>query len=191
MANFALSDLYNAAFGYIAKPKPTGIGGGAQVQLATGYDRLDPVELNKRGGKEGLYGTWIAMPCKLGELDLPNEPLVSVNLAKLIVETVIDGNDGSFKENYSNGDYQVTIRGVAVNEEDRDNYPEDIIRGIREEVERRTHVAITSTLTSLFNITHLAIKGVEFPAFEGDYGVQPYVINAVSDREFKLKYRPA
>lgn len=191
MAEFNLADLYQAAFGYIAKPKPAGIGGGAQVQLAQGYDRLDRVEIDKRGGKEGLYGTWIAMPVKLGDLYLPNEPLVSVNLAKMIVETAIDGNDGTFKENYSNGDYQVEIKGLAINDDDPDNYPADIMRGIRGWIEKRTHIPITCALTTLFNINHVAVKGCSFPAYAGDIGVQPYELHCASDREFKLKYRTA
>lgn len=189
MADFNLTDLYNAAFGYVAKPKPTGIKGGAPSAKAQPTDKLEQVV--RRGGKEGLYGTWIAMPCKIGDVELPNEPLVSVTLAKQIVETAIDGNDGTFKENYSNGDYQVSIRGLILDDEDPDNYPEDLVREVRRVIEERTHVAITCALTTIFNITHIAVKGCEFPAYEGDIGVQPYILNGSSDREFKLKYRPS
>lgn len=187
MADYNLSDLYNAAFGYVAKPIPTGLRGGAPTAMANRTDQLERQTI--RRGKEGLYGTWIAMPVKLGDMELPNEPLVSITLAKLIVETSIDGNDGTFKENYSNGDYQVSIRGIVIDEDDPDGYPEDIMRQLREVIERRTHVPITCDLTTLFNITHLAIRGVEFPVKEGSLGAQPYIITASSDREFKLKYR--
>jgi len=187
MANFALSDLYAAAFGYIAKPGYGNITGGAPSSKADAWDKLEKVV--QRQGKEGLYGVPIAMPCKLGDVDLPNEPLISVNLSKHIVETAIDGQDGTFKELYSLGDYQVTIQGLALDDEDADNYPEEIVRELRRVCEERKHVAISCTLTTLFNITHVAIKGANFPALAGNIGVQPYEIAALSDREFSLKVR--
>ncbi|MBS1944770.1 MAG: hypothetical protein JST98_06100 [Bacteroidetes bacterium] len=188
MANIALSDLYAAAFGYIAKPGYNNIAGGAPASRADAWGKLDQALLRGET-KEGLYGIPIAMPCKIGDVMLPNEPLVSVNLAKHIVETAIDGQDGTFKELYSLGDYQVTIQGLALNDEDPDNYPEEIVRELRRVCEERKHVAITCSLTTLFGITHVAIKGANFPALAGNLGVQPYEIAAASDREFSLKVR--
>ena len=187
MANFALSDLYAAAFGYIAKPGYSNITGGAPTSQADAWAKLEKTVL--RGGKEGLLGVPIAMPCRLGDVDLPNEPLISVNLSKHIVETAIDGQDGTFKELYSLGDYQVAIHGLAIDDEDPDNYPEEIVRELRRVCEERKHVAISCSLTTLFNITHVAIKGANFPAMAGHIGVQPYEIGALSDREFSLKVR--
>lgn len=187
MANFALSDLYAAAFGFIARPGYSNIAGGAPGSKADAYQKIEKAVL--RGGKEGLYGVPIAMPCKLGDVDLPNEPLISVNLSKHIVETAIDGQDGTFKELYSLGDYQVTIHGLALDDGDPDNYPEEIVRELRRVCEERKQVPITCDLTTLFNITHVAIKGANFPAMAGNGGIQPYEIAALSDREFSLKVR--
>ena len=66
--------------------------------------------------------------CDLDGYRLPNEPIVEINGSKTIIKTPIDGQDGTFKELYSKNDWDITIRGIAVNEdEESDDYPEEIV----------------------------------------------------------------
>lgn len=186
--HFDLRQMYNQAFGPIGflELPPYIIESNAGLSKPHPFD---PIKSGLRQGKEGLYGTVIQMPCTLDGYDLPNEPLIEINGTKNIITTTIDGNDGTFKELYSLGDYEVTIRGVAINDDDPDNYPTDIVRRIRKVAESKKHIEVVNALTTLFGITHLAVMSYQFPAIPGSIGMQPYELRCLSDREFNLKAR--
>ena len=183
---YNLRQLYGTAFGYIGLPfdrLSTSTEVGAGQPFDTEVDNNDaPVEY-------GLLGTPIHLPCELDGVRLPNEPLIDFSRDQLIVMTPIDGNDGTFKEHYSNGDMQITIRGICVDEDKPDSYPEEQVRAIRNLVEKRTHIRIVNRLAALWNVEHLAIVSHSFPAFPGEIGMQKYELRCVSDKEFQLRVR--
>lgn len=186
MARFNLSQLYATTFGFTALPFSA---------LSTDHEiaRAQPFDALEVGGElapiTGLLGTPIHLPLELDGWRLPNEPLIDVAATKLIVKTPIDGNDGTFKELYSNGDYELTIRGICIDDADPDRYPEDQVRRLRNILELRSHVRIVNRLTSLWNIEHVAIESWSFPAVPGQLGMQGYEIRCTSDREFALSLR--
>lgn len=186
MTTYSAEELLRLYNSYVGKPAYK-ITGENKVTVPNGYERLDTLVATK--GKPGIYGSVIALPCTLDDLELPGEPLISLTQSKLIVKTPIDGNDGTFKELYSNGDYQITIRGVIVNHDDPENYPEDLVRQLRTVLEVKKHVKITNALTTLFNVTHVAIEDVAWPDVVGQIGAQYYEIRCSSDKEFALKVR--
>lgn len=188
-ASFNLREVYNQAFGpigFIEFP-PYRVEGKVGMSRPEAYQPIPPIAL--RHGKEGLYGTVIQMPVTIGGVELPNAPLVEISGSKNIIATTIDGSDGTFKELFSLGDYEITIRGVAVDETDLENYPEDIMRQIRKVAESKKHVEVTSALTTLFGISHVAVMAYRFPQLPGSIGAAPYELHCLSDREFNLKAR--
>lgn len=134
-----------------------------------------------------MFGNPFFMPCKIDDFQLPNEPLIEISGSKTIIKTPIDGNEGTFKEHFTKGDYVITIRGICVNEDDTDDYPEEQVRGIRDIIEKQEHVSVTNRLLSFFNIDHLAIESFRFPAVEGAPGMQPYELSCLSDRFMSLE----
>jgi hypothetical protein len=186
MATVNLRQLYAATFGFVALPY-TALDTNAPVSQADPFERLSvggtPPE------RTGLLGTPIHLPCELGGFMLPNEPMIDIAGEKLIVKTPIDGNDGTFKELYSTGDMQVTIRGICVDQGDPDSYPEDQVRRLRNVIEQKKHVRVVNRLTSLWNIEFLAIESYSFPAVPGELGMQGYELRCTSDREFQLNLR--
>lgn len=137
----------------------------------------------------GLLGTPIQLPCRLDGVRLPNEPLITLSGTKRVVMTEVDGNDGTFKELYSRGDMEVLIQGVAVNDNDQDEYPEDQVRAIRNLIEQPRHLRITNRLTALWNIEFVTVLSYSFPAVPGEIGMQGYELRCVSDRDFQLRLR--
>lgn len=137
----------------------------------------------------GLLGTPILLPCKLDDVQLPNEPLITLSGSKRVVMTEVDGNDGTFKELYSRGDMEVLIQGIAVDDDNPDEYPENQVRAIRNLVEKPSHLRIVNRLTALWNIEHVAVLSYSFPAVPGEIGMQGYEIRCVSDRDFQLRLR--
>lgn len=185
MAQFDLSQLYRAAFGYVGSYGT--ISHGTEVTKADPYGAL-PGGVT-RGGEPGLLGSIIHLPLKLDDVPMPNEPLISVSGRKHIVTTEIDGQDGTFKELYSMGDYSIKIQGILVNDDDPDNYPEAQVRELRRIIELRRHVKVSNAITGYFNIAHLAIESYDFPAMPGQIGAQAYELNCISDRDFQLVLR--
>lgn len=151
--------------------------------------------------KSSLLGTPIIMPLKMqitpkGQpvdfWEFPNEPIVEIKGTKKIITTDIDGQEGSFKEIYSLGDYSISIKGVAVTESgDSEDYPEDTVRRLRQIYEMRHHLEVVHPLFTLFNIKHIAITDFNLPSIEGAPGMQPYEFMALSDKEFELELKPA
>lgn len=186
MATFNLTSLYLRTFGFTALPYGQL---DARTQV-TDAQRFDALEARQPVGEEtGLLGTPIHLPLRLGDFKFPNEPLVELSMQRRIVITDIDGNDGSFKELYSNGDVQVTIRAILVNDDDPDSYPEDLVRALRNVLEERKHVRIINRLTAMFNVEHIAVESWSFPAVPGELGMQGVEIRGLSDREFALNLR--
>lgn len=144
------------------------------------------------GFEPAMMGHLLFMPCELdapptlGKFKLPNEPIVELKGGKRIVKTEIDGMDGTFKELFSLDDYQITIRGLIVQEDGTNNYPQGDVMRLRDYCEVEHEVGINCASTNYFNVTQMVIESWDFPAMEGFPGVQPYILNCLSDKDFKL-----
>lgn len=195
MAEFNIPELYRRAFGYVAYPYfPNNTTD--EVKELPAYETGDVSSF--RAEKTSLLGTPLFMPVQMQISDpgkpvemiyLPNEPIVEISGSKNIVKTPIDGNDGTFKELYAMNDYVTTIRGIAVQEDGTDEYPDKIVRQLRTICELKGSVKIVCKLLTYFNVDLVAIESFEFPALEGSPGVQPYVINCISDKVYKLELK--
>lgn len=181
-----LADLYKQVFGYVAPGyyptyKP--------IEVKPGEAR-SPIEMKQVFEEEKSFlGTALIIPVTLNDWRLPNEPLIQITGSKEIAETKFDGQDGTFKELYSLNDYIITIKGFAINDDDPDSFPEDIVRKLRSVCEVKNSVKIVNKLTNIFRIEWLSIKNFEFVEYEGSAGIQPYQITGSSDREFDLELK--
>lgn len=117
---------------------------------------------------------------KLGNFVFPIDPIVQVQQGKKIVKTELSGFPGTVKEDMGLDDYRVSILAVLQNE-DSDEYPEFLVATLCTELEKPGALPVYNKLLSVYNISNLAIEGVEFETPEG-YGAQAIVrINAFSD----------
>lgn len=159
---------------------------GLTAQITEGVDFDSQTLQDVEGDSTSLLGTHIFLPCKLNDYMLPNEPLISISGKNRIVKTEIDGNEGTFKEKFSRDDYSILIRGVAINEQNPDEYPTDIVRKLRQLCEE-TEVSVVNRLLGHFNVNQLVIESYNFPSVEGMIGVQPYEFKCLSDKTFELE----
>lgn len=137
------------------------------------------------------YGTPYFQRTKINGAYLPNEPLVSIIGGKQIVKTLLDGRDGTFKENMALDDYKITIRGICVDEDNPEEYPEDQVRQIRQVYEEKEAVDVVNDLLTLFGINSMVVDTLEIEAIAGSNGMQAYIINCLSDKEFDLELKDA
>jgi hypothetical protein len=187
-----LLELYSTTFGYKGIPH-VGLKQSAYVPEGS---KLSEIEIVKAFGEDSTgsftrtsstLGTPFFMPCKIDGFQLPNEPIVTLKKTKTIIETPIDGNEGTFKEHYSGGDWNITIKGLCIMDDDTDEYPEEQVRALRKIIEKKTGLDVVCRLLSYFNINHLSIYDCDFPAIEGAPGIQPYELQCKSDKYFDLE----
>lgn len=193
--NINILDLYKSAFGHVAYPYASKdvterVPGASPYDMVTIPDNVAEVK--------SFFGTPIFMPCKMqiskrnDELEyftLPNEPLIEISGSKKIVETDFDGNDGSFKELFAMKDYNVVIRGICVDENNPEEYPDEQVRKLRAIYELRNSLKIVTPLTTMFGIDRVSIMDLRVVPVEGGIGFQPYEIICKSDKEFELEIK--
>ncbi len=133
-------------------------------------------------------GRQIFMPVKLGGFLLPNEPTITINSKKNIIETALAGSTrrGTVKELISIGDWEITIRGIALNTNSTKVYPEDMVHRLNYTYGRNEAIEIESALTNLLGIYRVVIKSVNFPEMTGIQHAQAYEFQCVSDEDFDL-----
>lgn len=152
-------------------------------------DSYGGVDVYPSAGAGVPMGKFYFMPTTLGAYKLPNEPLVSLQVQKRIIRTVVAGSTrrGTVKELVATEDYKVSIKGVIVNEEDPEAYPESDVSALRRLVEQRVAVSIDNTLCRLMGINKVIVTGLTLNADVGFAGMQSYELNCESDNDFEFE----
>lgn len=135
----------------------------------------------------GQYFQTLKVAYKGEQFVFPNEPLISMSLAKTIVETATVGKErkGTVKEFINTEDYVLNIRGVCVNTDYPDEYPTEQVQELQRLFEINDSVEVVNNLfLELFGIKNLVLKNIEWNEMAGQQGLQVYTVNAVSDADF-------
>lgn len=137
----------------------------------------------------GKYFQTLKVAYKGQQYVFPNEPLISLSLAKTIVETATVGKEriGTVKEYICTEDYLIFIRGVCVNDDpdERDQYPAEQVQELHKVFEINDSLEIIGNpFLELFNIRNMVLKNIEWEEMAGQQGLQKYTITAVSDQDF-------
>lgn len=190
-----IADMLRVAFGY--KRLAYGPVPNTTRFNRSRYDNLQGMDFQFEQ-RSSLLNTPIIMPLKVqvsakGDpveyFNFPNEPIVEIRGSKHIVKTKIDGQDGEFKQLWSMDDYQVIIRGIAVDDTTEENYPENIVRQLRKVFELRNHLEVVGPIFTLFNIKYISFESFELVPQPGEQSMVPYQFSALSDKEYKLQLR--
>lgn len=188
---YDLNQIYRDVFGHVRPPYPT-------VVLDSKTYGVSPVGTARalRGAFSfaSKLGADYTFPTKLNRYQLPNEPTIRITGGKSIIETKITRLDpvgGLNKQNVleeiNQNNFRLVIRGLIINEEDPDNYPEEAVRRIREILTAAGSVSIDNALTNMWGITQLAIEDFQFDEVRGNIAVQSYQIIGYSDEYVNLE----
>lgn len=129
------------------------------------------------------------MPVRIGGVLLPNEPTIYLTKRKRIVETTLVGSvrRGTVKELITSDDWEITIRGIAVNSQSTLFYPEDAVASINELDRREEALEVECALLSLLGVFRVVIHQVTFPEMVGIQHAQAYELRCISDEDFILE----
>ena len=195
--DFSINSLFERAFG-IGRGKPYDAG---QLREDESVEiEYEDVEVASEEGTEFVsvrnalnartpQGEAIFLPVKIGGLLLPNEPTISFSKEKRIEKTVLPGSRrrGTVKELISSEDWQITIRGIAINYESKIFYPEDQVKKLIDLDAEERALDIQCALTSLLGIYRVVIKKISLPEMIGIQHAQAYELQCVSDEDFVLE----
>jgi len=184
-SKYDLNEMYRNAFGHIRPPYPTVVAESRTVGL-------NPVGTVR--ALRGLFrfasglGADYTMPTSLNGWQLPNEPIIRINASKDIKETKLTRLDSNgfinrqnVLEEINQNNYRIRLRGLLINEEDPDDYPEEQLRKLREIVLSAGSVTINNALTDMWGISRIAIEDFDLEELRGNISVQSYSIVGYSD----------
>lgn len=185
MAEFDLKEIVaRAHFDYVGQPFPLWWGNNKTKFVLPNLKRIGQALL--LGQK---YFTTISLKHEGVQYNLPNEPLISLSLAKTIKQTPTVGRlrNGTVKEYITTEDYQIKIRGVCFNEneDEADLYPSDQVDTLNKLVEINDSLELVSNpFLELFGIRNIVLLNIDFDEMVGQPSIQKYIITAVSDTDF-------
>ncbi len=183
MAKFTFRELVaRAHFDYVGPAFPEWFKNNKTISV---LPSLKNIFGNSLLGKK--YFLTLALKSESETFNFPNEPLVSLSLVKTIVETATIGKyrKGTVKEYINTEDYNITIRGVCINEEEDESYPYNQVQTLNKMFEINEALEVVDNpFFALFGIGKIVLKEIHFDEMMGQPNLQKYVITAVSDQDF-------
>lgn len=113
--------------------------------------------------------------------------VVDISQSRNIVKTSLQGRDGTVKEYISDGDYSLNIKGILVNEESSDLFPERELKSLLEIVKIKDSIKVISQYVQLFGITQLVVESYSVPQEPGQYNMVVFELTCSSDTPIELK----
>lgn len=111
--------------------------------------------------------------------------LISVMNQKNIIETSLQGRNGTVKEYISDGDYQIKIEGKIYGH-GANNYPQDDVQKLIQICKAPQAITITSDFLKLFDVSSIVVKNYTIDQLEGIRNYQEFVLQCLSDKELIL-----
>lgn len=120
-------------------------------------------------------------------IQLPWEPIVSIDSSKIIKETPLAGNTrrGSVIEVINSTNYEINIAGHCY-DNTHSGYPSAQVELLKTLDNYAGSIEIISELTDIFEITNVVIKKLSLPAMQGKPFVQNFTMQLISDEDFLL-----
>ena len=109
--------------------------------------------------------------------------IISLNKSKSIVETMLQGRNGSIKEYIATGDFRISIQGVLTNNkiEDLKKYPKEEVKNLHDLLNINKPIYFYHSLLNLLGIDKMVVKSFSFSQQQGVINAQSFKIEAVSD----------
>lgn len=183
-----IQDIYNTYF-----QPPYKVNDDRQAARLEEYDRLTPkakADISIQGIDlvEYYNGREVFLPVHfwMSTIDYLFIPCCTVRVTskKMIIRTAVSERVGTIKEQFSIGDYIITIKGVLIGEDG--TFPDDQILKLKTLYEATVPVELHNAMTELFfsgsGSRRVAIESIEFPEKEGgSKHHRPFILTCESD----------
>jgi hypothetical protein len=145
-------------------------------------------DITFEGGSYNRYNKYTGAIEKgqYGAYTLPYSCLVDFSRSNNVITTPVLGGNGTVKEIYGTGDWDITIRGIAFNNDKYGNNAHQIIKQIIERSDICDAFEVSGSVFYEKNITRIVIKIIDIQPIEAKWNVIPFTIQAVSDEPVEL-----
>nr|DAJ30012.1 MAG TPA: hypothetical protein [Caudoviricetes sp.] len=123
------------------------------------------------------------------------ECIISLNLEKIIVSTVLQGRTGAIKEYITDGDYQITVTAAISNYHNKEDsveasftYPEDQLNKLKELLILPETLVVQSDFLQLFGINAAVVTSFSLEQ-ETHSNRQSIQIQMLSDQPYEIKLK--
>lgn len=177
--------VYSASIG---EEKSTG---NSNFPAATGEGLpVNTIQYDPQNGEDAqsLIGSliWSDLRLRYDDIDIYfNTVLFNVSQTKNIVATAIQGRDGTIKEYISDGDYEIDVKLLIVNDQSK-IYPVDRVNEVISLLRVKDSIEVISPFLQAFNIFNVVITDYKALSREGFLNTQPFEINMISDNPIEL-----
>jgi len=115
--------------------------------------------------------------------------LLVVSQSKNIVSTPIQGRNGTVKEYISDGDYQISVEGILINQATPGGnvYPTDEVADLVAILGVPDAITINSEFLDLFDINSAVVTDYSIGQVQGTRNQQPFKISLLSDTPIELE----
>ena len=110
--------------------------------------------------------------------------LLTINQAKKIIKTEIQGGDGTVKEYIGLDDYHVVINGIICG--GNGHYPMNEVLSLKKMLDCPFEIPVVCTFLNAMDIHYLVVDDYSLPQEAGGYSQQNFTINALSDEPLEI-----
>lgn len=185
-AAFAGVAAVDAAFQALGWARPP-----AGFPVAERLSKPTPEQVGEVGDlyyeRTSALGAPVILPIAIDGIELPDNTVMTITGRNRIIETDLNSDQGDFHEQWSKGNYRIQIRGMVIQPNGIEDYPEDQLRKIKRLIDAETHLSIECDMTTLFGITDIAVYDYNFPALPGVSMAQPFELMCKNSNKFELE----
>lgn len=184
MAQLAEAEVPEVSFGGIQVVEDSEI----RAMSSIGTPIWHPITL--RGGRYKAYAPdGRVEEVQLGELRLPISSISEMSLSKTITKTQVSASGASVKEVYSNGDWEIRLSGILLDEARHPNGAttvETMEERMLEFAQLADSIGVDSDIYNRRGIDRLVIRSISFNQLPGRPRMIGYQIQCESDAPLEL-----
>ena len=135
-----------------------------------------------------LLGTKVYSDLRLkyGDVDIYFDTVIfGISQTKNIVTTAVQGRNGTIKEYISDGDYQIDVQLLVVNNGSK-IYPADLVNDFIGLLQVQDSLECISPFLQAFNIFNVVVESYKALSREGFMNTQPFELTLLSDNPIEL-----
>jgi len=123
---------------------------------------------------------------RYGEYTLPYSCIVDFSRQNNVITTPVLGGNGTVKEIYGIGDWEITIRGIAFNNDRAGNPAHEQINQLIRWADLCDSIEVGGAVFLGKRIDRIVIKNLDIQPIEAKWNVIPFTIQAISDEPIEL-----
>jgi hypothetical protein len=121
-----------------------------------------------------------------GEYTLPYSCIVDFSRENNVITTPVLGGNGTVKEIYGIGDWDISIRGIAFNSDRAGNPAHEQIRQLIRWADLCDSIEVGGPVFLGRGINRIVIKSIDIRPIEAKWNVIPFTVEAISDEPIEL-----